>query len=141
GHHAHVQCLPVQSFPAPRPRAGCLRGHADSTDPHDRGGGPMTSLTVRYDARCGLCCAVASWIDRQAQLVPVACVPATGDVVEMAVVADTGEEWSGDDAWVMVLWALARYRHWAYRLANPSMRSTARALFKTLSAYRGPISC
>ena len=101
----------------------------------------MTSLTVRYDPRCGLCCAVASWIAREPQLVPIVCVAADGDVAELAVTADTGEIWSGDDAYVMVLWALARYRQWAYRLGSPAMRSTARTLFKTLSAYRGSISC
>ena len=37
----------------------------------------------------------------------------------------------------MVLWALAEYRHWSYRLASPLLLPTARALFATLSAYRG----
>src|SRR5689334_15328807 len=98
----------------------------------------MTSLTVRYDARCGLCCAVAAWIARQPQVVPVICEPSR-DADEIMVTADTGEIWSGDDAWVMVLWALARHRHLAYRLASPALRPTARALFKTLSDYRGSI--
>ena len=101
----------------------------------------MTSLTVAYDSRCGLCCAVAAWVRRQPQLVPVICVPAHETTDELTVTADSGDCWSGDDAWVMVLWALSTHRHTAYRLANPSLRPTARALFKKLSAYRGSLSC
>jgi predicted DCC family thiol-disulfide oxidoreductase YuxK len=101
----------------------------------------VTSLTVRYDARCGLCCAVAAWVAQQPKLLPVACAPGGLATSELKVIADTGECWSGDDAWVMVLWALTRHRHTAYRLASPVVRPTAKALFKVLSAYRGSISC
>lgn len=103
----------------------------------------MTRLTVFYDARCGLCCAVRSWLVRQPQLLPLECRPkpqATDDD-ELVVVADSGEMWSGDSAWLMVLWALAEYRHWSYRLASPMLLPTARTLFATLSEYRGSLSC
>jgi predicted DCC family thiol-disulfide oxidoreductase YuxK len=100
----------------------------------------MTQLSVGYDARCGLCTAVAAWIGRQAQLVPVVChaSPHAGEVV---VTADTGEVWRGDDAWLVILWALADYRHWSYRLAMPALRPTARTFFATVSKYRGTLSC
>jgi hypothetical protein len=101
----------------------------------------MNALTVGYDARCGLCCAVIDWIGRQPQIVPLVCQPKADAETDLEVAADTGERWRGDDAWVMVLWALAGYRQWAYRLASPVVRPTARALFATLSAYRGSISC
>src|SRR5262245_26817273 len=101
----------------------------------------MTSLTVSYDARCGLCCAVVRWIAEQPQLMPVTAVASRSGADEMTVTADSGEIWNGDDAWVMVLWALARYRSMAYTIASPALRSTARNLFRTLSAYRGSISC
>ena len=101
----------------------------------------MSTLTVFYDERCGLCSAVVAWVARQRQIVPVVCTPKDEGQDDLVVVADTGERWQGDDAWVMVLWALAGYRSWAYRLASPVVRSTARALFATLSAYRGSISC
>ena len=102
----------------------------------------MTRLTVFYDARCGLCCAVRTWLARQPQLMPLDCRPKnrhTGD--DLVVVADSGEMWSGDSAWLMVLWALAEYRSWSYRLASPLLLPTARTLFATLSEYRGSLSC
>jgi len=101
----------------------------------------VTRLTVYYDARCGLCCAVRDWVGRQRQLVPVDCRPKLASLDELVVVADSGELWSGDTAWLMVLWALAEYRDWSYRLASPMLLPTARALFAGLSQYRGPLSC
>lgn len=101
----------------------------------------MTRLTVFYDARCGLCCVVSDWLRRQRQLIPLECRPKRPDMQELVVVADSGEMWSGDDAWLMALWALAEYRDWSYRLASPLLLPTARALFATLSEYRGSLSC
>lgn len=101
----------------------------------------MTRLTLFYDARCGLCCALRDWIGRQRQLVPLDCRPKPDAQEELVIVADSGEMWSGDGAWLMVLWALAEYRHWAYRLASPALLPAARQLFAQISAYRGEISC
>ena len=101
----------------------------------------MTRLTLFYDDRCGLCCAMRDWIGRQPQLVPVDCEPKPDAQEDLVVVADSGEMWSGDSAWLMVLWALAEYRHWAYRLASPLLLPTARKVFAQISAYRGAISC
>jgi predicted DCC family thiol-disulfide oxidoreductase YuxK len=101
----------------------------------------MKTLTLHYDARCGLCTALCGWIARQPQLVPLACVPKDDAAEDLEVVADTGEVWSGDDAWLIVLWALTEYRHWSYRLASPALKPTARAMFATLSKYRGAVSC
>ena len=101
----------------------------------------MKKLTVYYDARCGLCCATKEWIARQRQLVTVECVPASEPGAEITVIADTGEIWEGDAAWIVVLWALRDYRHWARRLSTPSMLSVARGMFAKLSQYRGALSC
>jgi hypothetical protein len=101
----------------------------------------VTRLTVYYDARCGLCCAVRDWLVQQRQLVPIVCRPKQDDMQELVVVADSGEIWEGDAAWVVVLWALAEYRHWAQRLSRPMFLAAARGLFARLSAYRGPLSC
>lgn len=104
----------------------------------------MTRLVVFYDARCGLCCAVREWIARQRQIVPVECRPRPEGADEnddLVVVADSGEMWCGDTAWLMVFWALADYRAWSYRLASPLLLPTARALFARVSRYRGPLSC
>jgi len=103
----------------------------------------MTRLTVFYDARCGLCCALRDWIGRQRMIVPVDCRPSpssdTSD--DLLVVADSGEAWSSESAWVMVLWALADYRHLANRLASPALLPLARRTFAMVSKYRGSLSC
>jgi hypothetical protein len=101
----------------------------------------MQKLTVYYDARCGLCCATRAWIERQHQLVRVECVPAEEPGAELTVIADSGDIWEGDSAWIVVLWALSDYRRWAMRLASPSMLPLARTLFAKLSQYRGSLSC
>lgn len=101
----------------------------------------MTRLIVFYDPRCGLCCAVRDWIGRQPQLMPVECRSKREDMDELVVVADSGEMWAGDTAWLMVLWALAEYRDWSYRLATPVLLPAARVLFARLSQYRGSLSC
>jgi predicted DCC family thiol-disulfide oxidoreductase YuxK len=101
----------------------------------------MRRLTVYYDARCGLCCATRDWISRQPQLVPLSCQPASEPGSEIRVTADSGEVWEGDEAWIVVLWALRDYRGWSRRLARPSMLPLARAMFAQLSKYRGTLSC
>jgi predicted DCC family thiol-disulfide oxidoreductase YuxK len=101
----------------------------------------VTRLTLYYDGRCGLCCALRDWIGRQRQLVPVDCRPKADAQEELVVVADSGDVWSGDAAWLMVLWALADYRRWSYRLATPALLPMARAVFAQISEYRGAISC
>jgi predicted DCC family thiol-disulfide oxidoreductase YuxK len=101
----------------------------------------VTRLIVFYDARCGLCSSVREWIGRQRQLIPVECRPKQDDMDDLVVVADSGELWSGDAAWLMVLWALAEYRDWSYRLATPVLLPAARTLFARLSQYRDSLSC
>ncbi len=101
----------------------------------------MRQLTVYYDPRCGLCCAVRDWLARQPKLVKVECLPATDPGAEITVISDTGEIWEGDSAYIVVLWALRDYRQWSKRLASPSMLPMARAMFAKLSQYRGTLSC
>jgi hypothetical protein len=101
----------------------------------------METITVYYDARCGLCCSVRDWLQRQRQLIKIECVPASEPGAELTVIADSGEIWEGDSAWIIVLWALRDYRPWSRRLASPSMLPMARAMFATLSQYRGTVSC
>lgn len=100
----------------------------------------MSSLTVFYDARCGLCVAVRDWLRTQRQLVPLEFRPKSGGA-DLVVRADSGEVWEGDTAWLVVLWALAKYRPVANRLASPALLPLARRTFAKLSDYRGAISC
>ena len=100
----------------------------------------MTQLTVYFDARCGLCVTMVSWLAGQRQLIPLLCTPKNESADDLVVCADTGEMWSGDAAWLMVIWALDEYRGWSYRLASPELLPFARQAFATLSANRRLIS-
>jgi hypothetical protein len=59
---------------------------------------------------------------------------------ELMVVSDDGAVYLGDHAWLMCLYALKRYRHWAHRLARPALLPFARQAFTILSANRQRVS-
>lgn len=101
----------------------------------------MTRLTLYYDARCGLCSTVREWLGRQRQIIPIDCRAKPDAGEDLVVHADSGEIWTGDSAWLIVLWALAEYRHLSYRLASPMLLPVARALFAQISAHRETLSC
>lgn len=79
---------------------------------------PVTSITIIYDASCGLCTRLKDWIGRQLPLVSIQFAAAGSAEArrkfsnlppgELAVVADTGEVWLGNHAWIVCLWAFAR---------------------------------
>jgi predicted DCC family thiol-disulfide oxidoreductase YuxK len=100
----------------------------------------MTSLTLYYDSQCGLCTSMRNWILSQRPALPFQLAPKPDDQRELTVVADTGEVWQGDSAWLMVLWALEDYRSWSYRLASPALLPLARQAFATLSRSRTQLS-
>ncbi len=100
----------------------------------------MTSLTLYYDSQCGLCSSMRNWILSQRHALPLHLAPKPDDQRELTVVADTGEVWQGDSAWLMVLWGLEDYRSWSYRLASPALLPLARQAFATLSRSRTQLS-
>jgi predicted DCC family thiol-disulfide oxidoreductase YuxK len=112
--------------------------------------GPVTNLTITYDAECGLCTGAKEWILRQALLVRLEFL-ATGSAeaqrrfpqlaaAELTVVANTGDVWFGDHAWIMCLWALRAYRDLAYRLTSPLLGRMAREAFALVSKNRLALS-
>ena len=110
----------------------------------------MRTLYVIYDPHCGLCSEVKGWLAGQPSYVPLLLVPAgskqaqalypraTAD--EIAVVSSRGEVWLGNRAWIVVLWALRRYRGWARRLASPALQPFARQAYAAISHNRTGIS-
>lgn len=106
-------------------------------------------LTVLYDASCGLCTGVQGWLDGKALLVEVELVAAASPEArrrfpwldhdatldEVTVVADTGEVWTGDAAWIVCLWATVDHRALAYRLAG-SLRPLVRTASRTANGLR-----
>ncbi len=82
-------------------------------------------LTVLYDANCPLCVHIRHWLLGQQWLVPLRLVPAgshearqrfpdldhASTLREITVIGDSGQVWTGTDAFIVCLWALAEHRH------------------------------
>ncbi|MGI9069707.1 MAG: thiol-disulfide oxidoreductase DCC family protein [Pyrinomonadaceae bacterium] len=114
----------------------------------------MSSLTVLYDPSCGLCRRVHSWLEEQPKLVPLNLVPVKSEEAQnrfphldheptlndLTVISDQGAVYFGPKAWLMVLWALCRYREWSYRLASPELLPTTRKVVSMISQHRYQIS-
>jgi len=114
----------------------------------------MPSLTVLYDPHCGLCRRVHEWLEEQPKLVSLSLVPVKSNearkrfpmldheptVNDLTVISDEGEVYFGPKAWLMVLWALCRYREWSYRLASPELLPTTRRVVSLISRHRYQIS-
>ena len=112
----------------------------------------MKYLTVIYDPGCGLCSRIATWLVAQPKLLGLRTAPsgalarvypelaACGLCDELVVVSDEGAVYLGDHAWLMCLYALKRYRHWAQRLSRPALLPFARQAFTILSANRQRVS-
>jgi predicted DCC family thiol-disulfide oxidoreductase YuxK len=111
---------------------------------------PVTSITIVYDAACGLCKRAKDWITQQAPLVGLQFVPSGSSEAwrrfpqlpagELAVVANTGEVWLGNHAWIVCLWALQGYRDLALRLTSPLLVLMAREAFVVVSRNRHALS-
>jgi len=111
---------------------------------------PVTSIIILYDASCGLCTRTREWITLQTAAVGIEFV-ASGSTEarkrfphlsdgELAVVADPGEAWLGNHAWIVCLWALREYRDLAFRLTSPLLLSMAREAFAVVSKRRSALS-
>ena len=111
---------------------------------------PVTSITIVYDAGCGLCQRAKDWIIQQAPLVGLQFVASGSSEArrrfprlpadELAVVANTGEVWLGNHAWIVCLWALRGYRDLAIRLTSPLLLLMAREAFAVVSKNRSALS-
>ena len=127
----------------------------------------MHTLYILYDARCGICTSVKDWLVRQPSYVALRLVAQdsaearerfpmfapdnltsdnltsdnlASDKQELVVVADTGEVWTRDRAWIMCLWALCEFREWAVRLRSPALLPLARQAFVAFSSNRAALS-
>ncbi len=111
---------------------------------------PIASITIVYDAGCGLCTRTKDWIGQQPPLVGIHFVASGSSDAqrrfpqlpagELAVVANTGEVWLGNRAWIVCLWALRGYRDLAFRLTSPLLLLMAREAFAVLSKNRSALS-
>ncbi|MEU6103212.1 thiol-disulfide oxidoreductase DCC family protein [Streptomyces flaveolus] len=113
-------------------------------------GAPVRRLTVLYDAECSLCAHVRDWLLRQPRLVPLDLVPAGSDEArrrfpgldhgasldEVTAVGDAGQVYRGAAAWIVVLWALRKYRRLAHRLSTPAGARLARGAVLAAAQWR-----
>src|SRR3954470_1918461 len=115
----------------------------------------MNRLYVLYDATCGLCSSVRDWTQQQPQLIDMSFVAANSAQAsalfptlsrpgarpeELIVVDDRGGVYREGHAWIMCLYALAKYRNLSLRLASPALLPLARKAFSFLSKRRGALS-
>ena len=114
----------------------------------------MSTLTLLYDPECGLCRRVHGWLAAQPKLIELKMIPIKTDAArrrypqlnhdltekDLTVISDEGAVYLGPKAWLMVLWALSRYREWAYRLAAPELLPTTRRVVSLISQHRYQIS-
>ena len=114
----------------------------------------MSRLTMLYDPSCGLCRRVQGWLAEQPKLVEIKMIPIKTEAArqrypklnheltadDLTVVSEEGAVYFGPKAWLMVLWALCRYRDWAYRLATPQLLPTTRRVVSMISEHRYQIS-
>jgi len=114
----------------------------------------MRELTVLYDPNCGLCKRAQAWLMSKPKYLELVFVPATSDearyrypqlnhamtLTDLTVISDQGAVYFGSKAWLMVLWALCRYREWSYRLATPELLPTTRRVVSLISEHRYQLS-
>lgn len=114
----------------------------------------MNALTVLYDPECGLCRRAHEWLDQQPKMVELTFVACASEQArkkypqldheltkkDLTVVDEDGAVYFGPKAWLMVLWSLARYREWSYRLASPELLPTTKRVVSTISQNRYQIS-
>ncbi|MFE2286879.1 thiol-disulfide oxidoreductase DCC family protein [Streptomyces sp. NPDC059443] len=107
-------------------------------------------LTVLYDANCPLCVHIRHWLLGQRWLVPLRLIPAasfeaqrryprldhSSTLREITVIGDKGQVWTGTDAFIVCLWALAEHRPKANWLATPAGRPFAKAVMYTAAKWR-----
>ena len=111
---------------------------------------PIGSLSIIYDAECGLCTNAKDWISRQVPIVGLEFLPTGSSEArkrfpqlpagELAVVAGSGEVWLGNHAWIVCMWALRDYRDLAFRLTSPLLALMARQAFALVSSNRLELS-
>ena len=114
----------------------------------------MNALTVLYDPECGLCRRAHEWLAEQPKIVELNFVACASDEArkrypqlnheltkkDLTVIDDDGAVYFGPKAWLMVLWALARYREWSYRLSSPELLPTTKRVVSAISQNRYQIS-
>jgi predicted DCC family thiol-disulfide oxidoreductase YuxK len=106
-------------------------------------------LTVLYDERCAFCLRCRDWLASQPCLVEVDLLPAGSEEAfarygsvpwlreELVVADEAGQVWVGPAAFLVCLWATAKYRSLSFTLARPGLAKHAERVFFHVSKRRG----
>ena len=113
----------------------------------------MERLTILFDTRCGFCLKVAEWLSEQETYFEIELLAARGKLAaerypelqdvageEMLAIDDSGGVYRGSAAYIIILYALKRYREWSFRLSSPLLFPIARKAFHLVSQNRSNIS-
>jgi predicted DCC family thiol-disulfide oxidoreductase YuxK len=105
-------------------------------------------LTILFDERCTFCVRCRDWLAEQPCLVEVELLPAGSGIArdrygsvpwlgrELVVVNEHGQVWVGPAAFLISLWATARYRSWSYLLSRRGWSRYAERFFIQVSKRR-----
>ncbi len=105
-------------------------------------------LTILFDERCAFCLRCRDWLAGQPCLVDVELLPAGSQDArlrygavpwlgeELVVVDEHGNTWIGPSAFLVAMWATAKYRPWAYVLARRGLSRYAERFFIHVSKRR-----
>ena len=110
----------------------------------------MRYLTVLYDENCGFCRRAGRWLRAHNQLVWLDLVPAGSDAArrrfpvldhdatfkKITVIADNGDVYTGDDAWLVCLWSLRAWRPLAVSMSRPGRERFVRAATRVADRLR-----
>lgn len=114
----------------------------------------METLTIFYDANCGLCTKFRAWLQNQPKRVLVEFLPYDSPAAmqkfpglaaldadrEIVVMADDGRWWQGAAAWNTCLWATLAYHEWSFRLSSSALQPLIRQVVRLVSENRLSIS-
>lgn len=110
----------------------------------------ISTLTVLYDPACELCRRAYGWAWEQPKHIPVHFTAAGSSrarrrfpelnvhdtLTQITAIDNHGNVFRGANAWIVILWALKRYRGWSLQLAAPHMRPLAKRIIDTISRNR-----
>lgn len=114
----------------------------------------MKRLTILHDPDCAFCRRCVEWLKAQPKYLELEFLVVDSPLVEsrypglkaellkkeLTVVDDEGGVYYGENAYVISLYALRRYREWSIRLSNPRARPFVRKALHAVTEHRHTLS-
>lgn len=114
----------------------------------------MKRLTILHDTSCAFCRRCVEWLKAQPKYLELEFIPADSSLVEyrypelkteflkkeLTVIDDEGGVYYGENAYVICLYALRKYRKWSVRLGNPGTRPFVRKALQAVTEQRHTLS-